>query len=34
MKTMEDFNCDFQPSLRRDVPAHLATTTFIPKLIT
>ncbi|MGP7813711.1 IS21-like element helper ATPase IstB [Glutamicibacter soli] len=31
MKTVEDFNCDFQPSLRRDVLAHLATTTFIPK---
>lgn len=30
-KTVEDFNCDFQPSLRRDVLAHLATTTFIPK---
>lgn len=31
MKTVEDFNSDFQPSLRRDVLAHLATTTFIPK---
>ncbi|WFP15378.1 IS21-like element helper ATPase IstB [Citricoccus muralis] len=31
MKTIEDFNCDYQPSLRRDVLAHLATTTFIPK---
>lgn len=31
MKTIEDFNCEFQPSLRRDVLAHLATTTFIPK---
>ncbi|QRQ78619.1 IS21-like element helper ATPase IstB [Glutamicibacter protophormiae] len=31
MKTVEDFNCDFQPSLRRDVLAHLATTTFVPK---
>jgi len=31
MKTLEDFNCVFQPSLRRDVLAHLATTTFFPK---
>lgn len=31
MKTVEDFNSDFQPSLRRDVLAHLATTTFVPK---
>ncbi|PRA06711.1 hypothetical protein CQ019_04865 [Arthrobacter sp. MYb229] len=31
MKTIEDFNCEFQPSLRRDVLANLATTTFIPK---
>lgn len=31
MKTVEDFNSDFQPSLLRDVLAHLATTTFIPK---
>lgn len=31
MKTIEDFNCDYQPSLRRDVLAHLATTAFIPK---
>lgn len=31
MKTLEDFNPDPQPSLRRDVLAHLATTTFIPK---
>lgn len=32
MQTVEDSNCDFQPSLRRDVLAHLATTTFIPKV--
>lgn len=31
IKTLEDFNCDQQPSLRRDVLAHLATTTWIPK---
>lgn len=31
IKTLEDFNLDHQPSLRRDVLAHLATTTFIPK---
>jgi DNA replication protein DnaC len=31
VKTLEDFNADHQPSLRRDVLAHLATTTFIPK---
>lgn len=31
MKTVEDFNSDFQPSLLRDVLAHLATTTFIAK---
>ena len=31
MKTLDDFNVDHQPSLRRDVLAHLATTTFIPK---
>ncbi|HEY4558786.1 MAG TPA: IS21-like element helper ATPase IstB [Enteractinococcus sp.] len=29
-KTLEDFNLDYQPSLRRDVLAHLATTNFIP----
>ena len=29
--TLDDFNADHQPSLRRDVLAHLATTTFIPK---
>jgi DNA replication protein DnaC len=31
IKTLEDFNVDHQPSLRRDVLAHLATTTWIPK---
>lgn len=31
IKTLEDFNVDHQPSLRRDVLAHLATCTFIPK---
>lgn len=31
VKTLEDFNADHQPSLRRDVLAHLATTTWIPK---
>lgn len=31
IKTLEDFNLDQQPALRRDVLAHLATTTFIPK---
>ena len=30
VKTLEDFNLDHQPSLRRDVLAHLATCTFIP----
>lgn len=30
-KTLEDFNPDYQPTLRRDVLAHLATTSFIPK---
>lgn len=30
VKTLEDFNLDHQPSLRRDVLAHLATATFIP----
>ena len=30
VKTLEDFNVDHQPSLRRDVLAHLATTTWIP----
>ena len=31
VKTLEDFNLDHQPSLRRDVLAHLATTTWIAK---
>jgi len=31
IKTLEDFNVDHQPSLRRDVLAHLATTTFVAK---
>lgn len=31
IKTLEDFNLDHLPSLRRDVLAHLATATFIPK---
>ena len=31
VKTLEDFNVDHQPSLRRDVLAHLATTTWIPQ---
>jgi DNA replication protein DnaC len=30
VKTLEDFNLDHQPSLRRDVLAHLATCTFVP----
>nr|WP_306238280.1 IS21-like element helper ATPase IstB [Mycobacterium sp. TY813] len=30
-KTLEDFNLDHLPSLRRDVLAHLATGTFVPK---
>jgi DNA replication protein DnaC len=30
VKTLEDFNLDHQPSLRRDVLAHLGTCTFIP----
>jgi hypothetical protein len=30
LKTLEDFNLDHQPSLRRDTLAHLATCTFIP----
>src|SRR5699024_10453772 len=33
-KTLEDFNPDYQPSLRRDVLAHLATVNFIPPFIT
>ena len=31
VKTLEDFNLDHLPSLRRDMLAHLATGTFIPK---
>jgi DNA replication protein DnaC len=31
VKTLEDFNLDHLPSLRRDVLAHLATSTFVPK---
>lgn len=31
VKTLEDFNLDHLPSLRRDVLAHLATGTFVPK---
>jgi DNA replication protein DnaC len=31
VKTLEDFNLDHLPSLRRDVLAHLATGTFIAK---
>ena len=31
VKTLEDFNLDHQPSLRRDLLAHLATTTFVAK---
>jgi DNA replication protein DnaC len=31
IKTLEDFNLDHLPSLRRDVRAHLATGTFVPK---
>ena len=31
IKTLEDFSIDYQPSLRRDVLAHLATTTWIAK---
>ena len=31
VKTLEDFNLDHQPALRRDVLAHLATTTFVAK---
>jgi DNA replication protein DnaC len=30
VKTLEDFNPDHQPSLRRDILAHLATCTFVP----
>lgn len=31
VKTLDDFNVDYQPTLRRDVLAHLATTTWIGK---
>ncbi len=31
VKTLEDFNLNHLPSLRRDILAHLATGTFIPK---
>ena len=31
MKTLEDFNYDHLPSLRRDILAHLATATYVPK---
>ena len=31
IKTLEDFNTDHQPSLRRDILAHLATTTWVTK---
>ncbi|BAE46146.1 IS21-like element helper ATPase IstB [Rhodococcus erythropolis] len=31
VKTLEDFNLDHPPSLRRDVLAHLATGMFVPK---
>ena len=31
IKTLEDFNTDHQPSLRRDILAHLATTTWVVK---
>ena len=31
VKTLEDFNYDHLPSLRRDVLAHLATSTFVAK---
>ncbi|MEU2778570.1 ATP-binding protein [Streptomyces sp. NPDC007162] len=31
VKTLEDFNLDHLPSLRRDVLAHLATVTFVAK---
>lgn len=34
IKTLEDFNLDHLPSLRRDVLAHLATGMFVPKLRT
>ena len=31
VKTLEDFNLEHLPSLRKDLPAHLATVTFVPK---
>lgn len=31
IKTLEDFNLDHLPSLRRDVLAHMATGTFVLK---
>jgi DNA replication protein DnaC len=31
VKTLEEFNTDHQPSLRRDILAHLATTTWVAK---
>lgn len=31
VKTLEDFNLDHLPSLRKDVLAHLATAMFVPK---
>jgi hypothetical protein len=31
VKTLEDFNLDHPPSMRRDVLAHLATGTFVAK---
>ena len=31
VKTLEDFNLEHLPSLRKDVLAHLATATFVPK---
>lgn len=30
IKTLEDFNLDHQPALRRDIVAHLATAAFVP----
>lgn len=31
IKTLDEFNIDYQPSLRRDVLAHLATCTYVAK---
>ena len=31
IKTLEDFNLEHLPSLRKDLLAHLATVTFVPK---